>query len=94
MEKSQGYVVATYVLDELKKNLKLANSSNILINQIHIFETETSWCVSVPERVYNRKLYVKGLRYNESKNFVEQSIVNAIRKYLISIGEEGTVSVA
>lgn len=93
MNKQERQIVATFVLRELKRNFKLANVSTTIIDKTYIFETEEDWNISIPEKMYYRKLHVKGINFKETNNFVEQSIINGIRKYLASVGKEGTVTV-
>lgn len=93
MEQQEQYILATYICNEIKKNFKLANTSKRNIESIYIFESESGWNVSIPEHLYNKKLHVKGVSYNKNSNFVDQSIMNGINKYLVSTQQEGMVSI-
>ena len=91
MDKEQIRLLAMQIVADIKKYLSKTSTSKTLIKQVSIIETEESYNISIPERVYNRKLHVKGLQLKDSNNYIEQVIINSLRTYLINNGLEGTV---
>lgn len=91
MDKEQVKLLAMQIVADIKKYLSKTSTSKTLIKQVSIIETQENYNISIPEKVYNRKLHVKGLQLKDSNNYIEQVIINSLRVYMINNGIEGTV---
>ena len=104
MTKEQGYLLATNIVSEIKKNYSNAkknksdnpNKIKNILYDIKIVETENSWQVHIPYAIYSYTYGVKNIVFDSNSKFtnrVEITINNAIKAFLISQVTEGTVNV-
>lgn len=100
MDKMEKLALAISIRNELRNYANRAGFGNNIAQKIYTFETEDTWCVSIPESLRRAKLNLKkggkkptGLKLEEGKSYIEQSIINGVRKYLATKQSEGMVTV-
>ena len=99
-DKMQKLEMAVFIRNEVKNYAYKNGFASKVVSDIYLVETEDSWSVSIPESVSKTKLaYKKGtkapkvIKLEEGKTFLEQAIINGIKKYLATIQSEGRVTV-
>lgn len=100
LDKMQKLEVATFIRNEVKNFAYKNGFASKVVSDIYLVETEDSWSVSIPESISRTKLtYKKGshapkvIKLEEGKTFLEQAIINGVKKYLATIQAEGRVTV-
>ena len=99
-DKMQKLEMAIFIRNEVKNYAYKNGFASKTVSDIYLVETEDSWTVSIPESVSKTKLaYKKGakapkvIKLEEGKTFLEQAIINGVKKYLATIQAEGRVTV-
>lgn len=100
MDKMEKLALAISIRNELRNYANRGGFGNVMAQKIYVFETEETWCVSIPEGLRRTKLNLKkggkkptGLKLEEGKSYIEQSIINGVKKYLATKQSEGMVTV-